>query len=392
MVSKIARMFLSLLNNYNLLECKEDVLISLYHALIHQEIWHSSEELFIPDWLTQRMIREALKENVYSSILDPACCSGKFLYFAIKEKRSRLPENNDTLQHILNSIYGMDNNPLAVIIAKAHYIFALKGIIKKRTGRISVPIYLTDALSPLESKIENTHWIKNLGYKANLNGKSLYFPGELLKDPALYDYIIEAAKEYAKYYPDHEDRNKQQFQIFLKVQYPFLSENEKIVTAAFLFSERIRELALEQENTYGAFILKNIYKPYLLREKFDVIVGIQCRSLFNDFEPNFQKLLIEKIEKEFAISNERNDLINHSGLIYFILIVLFYLKKGGKVVLVLPKSILTAGMLNNLQRAILKNVTLIIQKTWDIEKMSPLFNIPIFILMVKKRQRAKRHY
>ena len=169
------------------------MLKSLYQELVDPETRHDLGEFYTPDWLAHRMVRKMLDENPSASVFDPSCGSGTFLYLTIKEKRDRFRDSASTLDHILSSVYGADNHPLAVIIAKTNYILALGDLIKKRRGRIFIPVYLTDTIRLPE------RWAQDgkSDYVIPVNGRSFYVPDTLLHDPMLFDLAVELAKEYA---------------------------------------------------------------------------------------------------------------------------------------------------------------------------------------------------
>lgn len=131
--ASVVRWLFSLLQNYNLRELSEDVLKSLYQELVDPETRHDLGEFYTPDWLAHRMVKVLLDSKPRAAMFDPACGSGTFLYLTIREKRERLKDSLETLRHILDSVYGADIHPLAVIIAKTNYILALGDLLKKRT-------------------------------------------------------------------------------------------------------------------------------------------------------------------------------------------------------------------------------------------------------------------
>ena len=137
-----ARQLLSLLQNYNLRELSEDVLKSLYQELVDPATRHDLGEYYTPDWLAHRMIRRLLEDNPQGRLLDPSCGSGTFLYLAVGEKRERLGDTRQTLEHVLDSVVGVDIHSLAVTVATANYILALGDLLKKRRGKAGIPIQL----------------------------------------------------------------------------------------------------------------------------------------------------------------------------------------------------------------------------------------------------------
>jgi hypothetical protein len=128
---EIARKLLSLLHKYNFRELSEDVLKSLYQELVDPKTRHDLGEFYTSDWLAHKIVRKLIEQNEKGLFLDPACGSGTFLYLIIREKRDRLPDTRETLEHILNSVVGIDIHPLAVTIAKANYLLALGDLLKK---------------------------------------------------------------------------------------------------------------------------------------------------------------------------------------------------------------------------------------------------------------------
>jgi len=391
---EIARMLLSLLSNYNLRELSEDVLKSLYQELIDPKTRHDLGEFYTPDWLAQKMVESLFKDKIKNSLLDPSCGSGTFLYFAIKEKRVRLPGTKETLEHILNTIYGIDIHPLAVIIAKANYLFALGDIIKKRTGKISIPIYLSDALRLPEQEVQRTFWIKTPSYKIELDGKTIYLPDELLKTPSLYDEGIEAAKEFAEHYIKEKDFNEKDFLNFLKVHYPNLAQNKEIAGALFLISETLREFIIEERDTIWAFILKNIYKPLFLKGKFDIIVGNPPWLSFRYVDPAYQKFLRDKVTVDYKLLSGRSELITHLelGTLFFLRTADLYLKEEGKIAFVLPKSIFSADQHDGLRKGNFKDINLRFLELWDLEGVAPLFNVPACVLCAERKHKALTSY
>ncbi len=133
-----ARWLFSLLQNYNLRELSEDVLKSLYQELVDPATRHDLGEFYTPDWLAHRIVCKLLDENPCGAVLDPTCGSGTFIYLTIREKRARLHDSQQTLTHILDSVYGADIHPLAVIVAKTNYILALGDLLRKRKGAVTI--------------------------------------------------------------------------------------------------------------------------------------------------------------------------------------------------------------------------------------------------------------
>jgi hypothetical protein len=148
---KIASRFVELLFTYRLKELSEDVLKELYQALLDPKDRHGLGEYYTPDWLAARMCDALLSRTGMEVVLDPACGSGAFLYQAIQHKKRCLPATRESLGRILSSVVGMDIHPLAVLVSKVNVLLALGDLLDLRSGPVSIPVYLANAIHPESS-------------------------------------------------------------------------------------------------------------------------------------------------------------------------------------------------------------------------------------------------
>ncbi|MEO0023543.1 MAG: N-6 DNA methylase, partial [candidate division WOR-3 bacterium] len=300
----VVRRLFSLLQNYNLRELSEDVLKSLYQELVDPETRHDLGEFYTPDWLAHRMVNYLLNKNPAGSVLDPACGSGTFLYLTIKEKRRRLGNTQKTLYHILNSVCGVDVHPLAVIIAKTNFILALGDLLQKRKGHIVIPVYLANTLRLPERMMGSPLFI------LPLEGQEFPIPEELLQDTSLYDQSVELAKEFAR---QNKGKNisEEAFHNFLLAQnFPY-AHNETLVNSIFKLVETLKVFIDKDRDTIWAFVLKNIFKPHFLRNRFDFVVGNPPWIAFCFLEPAYQQFVRKQITQEYQLLTGRGHLITH---------------------------------------------------------------------------------
>lgn len=380
----IVRLLLSLLQNYNLHELSEDVLKSLYQELVDPETRHDLGEFYTPDWLAHRMVNKLLDTNPYGSMFDPACGSGTFLYLAIREKRVRLRNSLKTLQHILNSIYGADIHPLAVIIAKTNYILALGVILKKRKTSISIPVYLADTLKlPAQ-------FMKGPQYEIRLGSQTIFVDRTLLENLSVYDHAIELAKEFVR-------QNKKKpislelFNNFLVAQHFKVSKKNVMFKSLYAIVEVLKHFLDIERDTIWAYILKNIYKPLFLKRKFDFVIGNPPWIAFRFMEPAYQEFLKWKITKDYKLLVGRGELITHLEVatLFLVRAADLYLKTGGTISFVLPKSLFSADQHDQLRKRTFRFSenpahNLFYKEIWDCENVVPLFNVPACILIANK--------
>ncbi len=388
----------SLLQNYNLRELSEDVLKSLYQELVDPETRHDLGEFYTPDWLAHRIVRKLLDINPRGAMLDPACGSGTFLYLAIREKRERLRNSAEALRHILDSVCGVDIHPLAVIIAKTNYLLALGDLLKKRRGAITIPIYLADTIRLPEREVKPTLWMQLPSYRVELDGQEIHLPEPLLQDLALYDQAIELAKEFAR-----QSKSKpialEPFRNFLVAQQFMASGNDALVKALFAIAEVLKQFIDANHDTIWAFVLKNIYKPLFFKRKFDFVMGNPPWIAFRYVEPAYQAFLKRQITEAYGLLTGRGELITHLEVatLFLMRAADLYLKSGGIIAFVLPRSLFSADQHDGLRKRTFKfsgdtMQNLFWREVWDCENVEPLFNVPACVLIAEKTETVDIEY
>ena len=389
----IVRQLFSILQNYNLRELSEDVFKSLYQELVDPETRHDLGEFYTPDWLAHRMVDKFLNENSKGTLLDPACGSGTFLYLSIREKRERLGNSAKTLDHILHAVCGLDIHPLAVIVAKTNYILGLGELLKKRTGSVTIPIYLADAIK-LPERWAHTDTSE---YHIMIGGKDVYLPNELLHNIKISDHAIELAKEFALLHKK-STISYEQFNDFLSVQH-FSSGSENFKKKLYKITEIFKHFIDEDRDTIWAYILKNVYKPLFFENCFDFIIGNPPWIAFRYMEPAYQKFLKNQISVNYALLIKRGELITHMEVatLFLVRAADLYLKLGGQIAFVLPRSLFSADQHDRLRRGSFKltkgvQKNLFWEEIWDCEKVKPLFNVPACVLFAEKKDRTSVTY
>ena len=117
----------------------------LYEALIPRQLRHALGEYYTPDWLAAYTFDRAFQfcggEIGSLRVADPACGSGTFLLQAIARKR----QAGAGLGDILETVWGFDINPLAVLTAKSNYLLAVLDLLGDGQ-ELEIPICRADAL------------------------------------------------------------------------------------------------------------------------------------------------------------------------------------------------------------------------------------------------------
>ena len=148
--------------SFNITYTPVDIFKDLYMGIIPKSVRHSMGEYFTPGWLADYVIKKGLsmQPNQRWKALDPCCGSGTFIIQLIKNVVGDVDlykltdkEKEEIKNRVLESVYGIDINPLSVLSARVGYYLALRpfGNIKN----IEIPIYLGDsAITPQKILID----------------------------------------------------------------------------------------------------------------------------------------------------------------------------------------------------------------------------------------------
>ncbi|MGE0932149.1 N-6 DNA methylase [Peijinzhouia sedimentorum] len=97
---------------------ERDLVRELFEDLFDKRIRHSLGEFFTPDWLSQVVIKNTVKDGFIGgkSFLDPTCGSGTFIRNIVRMYKE------ETHGQIFHNVYGIDINPVSVFAAQINYL------------------------------------------------------------------------------------------------------------------------------------------------------------------------------------------------------------------------------------------------------------------------------
>lgn len=389
----VARRLVVQHGTYNLRELSEDVLKGLYERLVDPKDRHDLGEYYTPDWLAAKIVDQCLEANPEASMLDPACGSGTFLYQTIRFKKDRLGMSAKTLKHIEQNVVGMDIHPLAVIVAKTTYLLGLGDLVVERKAAFRIPVYLSDSVRPPEEKLRKRQ-VEAQGdlefpsplYLVPLDGATAEFPEDFALTGGLYDRAIELCAQYAASTADDKLPSDTELTNFLRRNEVALARDPVWLGSLYELFKVLRAKIRERKDTIWAFILKNVFKPLLMKGRFDVLVGNPPWLTYKDIEKGeYQDFLKTEITKHYQLLTGRPELLTHMelGTLFFVRSADMYLKEGGRIGFVLPKSIFVADQHHAFRHGNpVAHVRLM--EAWDLEGVRPLFNVPAAVAFAEK--------
>ena len=131
--------------------CDRDPMKQMYEAIIPKELRHALGEFYTSDWLAEETLNslQAFEgSNWKDRFVDPTCGSGAFLIRIIQNKK----KEGLSVHEILDSVMGIDLNPLAVLAAKTNYLLMILDQMDA-FDEITLPIYRWNILDLGEQDI-----------------------------------------------------------------------------------------------------------------------------------------------------------------------------------------------------------------------------------------------
>jgi len=385
---------------YDFSQVDEDFFKEIYQEIVERGERHRIGEYYTPEWLVQLILKEVIDlwkrgNQGFPRILDPACGSGTFLCNAIHMAKEELQKRGEppdkVLEFVVNNIVGVDVNPLAVIIARANYLIAL-GDLLQLGKQVIIPVYVADSIKmPKVSKVLTTLATKGYVevYEIEVEGHRIQIPKSMVSQKAVLSQVFEAFKDAVSTYKARADRSEV-LKVFARRVPTSLTAGEFEVLKSTL--SVILTLMDRGLDSIWIFMLKNIYAPIALAEsKFDVIVGnppwIAMRYVENK---DYQDFLKQQVLAYGLLDRDQVHLFTQmeAATLFFCRCSDLYLGDGGLIAFVMPRSVLT-GALQHANFKQLRKPGMELIKIFDLEDVSPLFNVPSCVLLAVKGGRTK---
>ena len=386
---------LSHLTEYDLSMVREDVLKGVYQQLIDPKDRHDLGEYYTPDWLCERMVSEMLPKHGYKAVLDPSCGSGSFLRAAVTHYlgRNTSGTDNERLREILKNVQGIDIHPVAVTIARATYVLALGKLVSAARKPINIPVYMADSLF-LPREVEENLIERITGVEITFGDRKderhVVIPNMLIHSPESFDDAISACTTIAEEHAVAKKDSRTTMEKYLAVNVPDLSnllEYEKILDALWSFTEGLAELIKEKKNSIWSFIIRNSFRPAMLKQQFDYIIGnppwLSYRFIS---DPDYQREVKSRAVGRYKIAPTSQRLITQMELatVFMAHSMATFANKHARLAFVMPRGVLSADQHRNLiERKYSTEAKMRLTGYWDLWDVEPLFNVPACVLFAK---------
>jgi hypothetical protein len=332
--------FLLLLGNlfqyftvFDFSQLSEDVLKNLYQELVDPETRHDLGEYYTPDWLAELTLERLDYKG--GKILDPACGSGGFLFAAIHALRNAGLKGNKLVANALENVIGIDVHPVAVLMAKANMLLALRRELPDFANDVTLRVYMADTLMAKQDANRNTIEVPISKSEAFHIPLATVARGEL-------DELIDFLSEFAHHGSKDDEAAKKATKAVSERLAKLDAEKEPFW---WLHNFKLlMKLDRQRRNTIWAYILKNAYRPeFLRREKVDFIVGNPPWLSYRYIKDEGYKARVKSLTFEHGLL-ARDEVKLFTQMDTSTLFVAHcereFLKPGGSLGMVLPKTVM----------------------------------------------------
>jgi hypothetical protein len=290
-------------------------------------------------------------------------------------------------------VAGTDIHPVAVIIARVTYLLALAPALGQRSGGLSVPVYLGDAmqLSITQMGSEKELVIQVPPPPAGEGTRErLSFPETFCRDPALFDKAIDAMRAGSL-----GMRSREQVEADIRrrteqhTKRDLTREEEIAIGDLGVTYETFHKLRLEGRDTIWSYVARNLSRPLAFASGggwANVLVGNPPWVAYRHMSADLQKRFKALAEGEGVYVGGRFATQNDLCGLFTVRASHLYLRPSGRIAFVLPLATLTRGQFEKFRGGRFRSYNIAWDEAWTMDDtVTPLFPVPSCALFGRKR-------
>lgn len=376
-LKKVFRIISQEISIYEFNNIDEDILKGVYQELIDIDTRHALGEYYTPDWLCERIAGEFNFTDT-DKVLDPSCGSGSFLRSFVHRIRQQNPEI--TVEELCNNIHGIDIHPLSVQISKTTLLIALG----KDISKIKKPIHLNVLLANSLLTPEGLLSLFGSEFAMFVDTQKIWLNTKILDDVKLFDIALDVCDDLAGQSINQKLESKIVFKKNLINSYEKNGISEDVIDNFYKIYESLKYVKEKGRDSIWKFIIQNLYKPYFLNKKFDFVIGNPPWFTYSSVKNGEYQNQLNNLAEKYNIKPEKVANIPHLEIAAIFLghSSNYFLKEGGKLSFVLPRSFFNADHHDNTRSG--KAFGFKINQIWDLKDVKPLFRIPSCVFFVEK--------
>ena len=363
-------------------EVEHDVLKVLYESVIDVETRKRLGEYYTPDWLADQIVTAAVTDPLRERVLDPACGSGTFLFYAVRRHlaaadEARIPIGS-ALTGLADRVLGVDLHPVAVALARVTYLLAIgrSRLQHPERGPVRIPVYLGDSLQWRQriDLLSHGHLVIPVDDRADLFALELKFPDRLLDDVGSFDGLVAELADAASQHRTGTPAARLA-PIFRRRGVP--EGDERVITDTFALMCRLHN---EGRDHIWGYYVRNLARPLWLsrmNNRVDVLVGNPPWLAFRHMSRQMQEVFRSMCESRHLWAGA--NLATHQDLsgLFVARSVQLYLRMGGRFAFVLPNTAIDRSHYQGFRSGMYPDesepAAVAFDMPWDLRLVQPYF-------------------
>lgn len=379
----------------------QDVLKILYENIIGTATRKKLGEYYTPDWLAEVMVAETIKDPLNTRVLDPACGSGTFLFYAVRlyictaELKGYAVDKQliDVTRHVV----GMDLHPVAVTLARVTYLLAIgkDKLTDSGRGNIQIPVYLGDSIQWREQNVDlwsAGNLVIHTEEQRSLFDSGLSFPDALLEDAASFDQLVNELADRSSRREPHSPIPSLKA-VFSRLEIP--KEHHSTIERTF---KTMCHLHDEGRDHIWGYYVRNLARPLWMSRpgnQVDIVIGNPPWLAYSHMTPEMQDTFRSMSERRGLWAGAKLSPHQDLSALFVVRACELYLRKGGRFALVLPNAALDrehyAGFRTGIYSGDLGMLTLSFDPSWDLRRIRPhFFPRASSVVLGARKDEAKR--
>lgn len=388
------------LTRFDWTNVEHDVLKVLYESVIGAETRRRLGEYYTPDWLADQIVNDVINDPLGQRVVDPACGSGTFLFYAVRRylkvaEETQIPLRM-ALSQLTNQVLGIDLHPVAVALARVTYLLAIgkARLIDSTRGPISVPVYLGDSIQWTQrvDLFSGGQLLIPTRTGEDAFKDELRFPDHLLADAGWFDRLID---ELATLATRPRAKGTVPSLAGLYKRLSVAAEDRPAISESFKLLCKLHD---QERDHIWSYYIRNLARPVWLSRtdnRVDVLLGnppwLSYRRMPPDMQNAFQEMSDAMGLWHGKTVAPHQDL---SGL-FVARAVEQYLKIGGTFGFVMPNAALDRGYFKGFRSGRYPDpegpTTVAFTGSWDLRRLRPHFFPRASSVVFGKRSEKSPH-
>lgn len=390
LVMRIARQ----VGRFRLRQVQHDVLKVLYESLIDPDQRRDLGEFYTPDWLADLICERAIERPTEQRVLDPACGSGTFLFFAVRRLLAAADaaglDNREALALTTDRVLGIDIHPVAVLVARVTYLLAIgTDRLRGDRGDVTVPVYLGDAL---QWNTQSFLAEREVLIDVPDGGETLLFPFAVTRDPGVFDRVIDQMLSLSE-----QQGDPAALEAWLVREGIGVAQDVEALSQTY---RQLRQLHKDDRDHIWGYVARNLSRPIWLSsedQRADVVVGnppwLSYRFMTDEFQGRFRT----QCEQRGLWTGGRHATHQDLSALFFVRAVELYLRAGARIAFVMPLAALSRRQFEGFRSGNyrLRNSTarrppppiarVAFDQPWTLDdRVQPLFPVPAAVVFARE--------